>query len=189
LFFLKAQKILPRKLNQLHDDSIEDDPLYDKVPSDEDYASVASEPVTHQQQNIPLKMMSTILNKLSNNGLNINTSTSNPVSTINSPNNNNNNNNSEYFKSLNRQSANHLKSQLNPKAISNDHKIVELKTNFEKINSLNTTPVLTNRILNNSGSKLNNSQEISFLNNQNDIDQKTFVEVQNENELMKSMVI
>jgi hypothetical protein len=57
------------------------------------------------------------------------------------------------------------KSQLNTKIISKEHKILEFKTNFEKINSLNSTPSKSN-----------------------DIERKVVDDLQNENDLMKSMV-
>ena len=159
-------------MKQLNDDSIDDDPLYDKVPSDEDYASVASEPPTSAaQQSLLFKNTPIFKTPI----LNINTpSSSNPVSTINSP----NNLNPELLQISN------SKSQLNPKVISKEIKIVEFKTNFEKINSLNTTPVLSNS----SGLKfVNNNQEISK-NKAIDVDRKALAELQNENELMKSMI-
>lgn len=74
------------------------------------------------------------------------------------------------------------------KVLSKEHKIVEFKTNFEKINSLNTTPL---------GGKILNSQEVASLNDNNkvsktksiDLDRKMVMnELQSENDLMKSMV-
>ena len=61
------------------------------------------------------------------------------------------------------------KSQLNTKIISKEHKILEFKTNFEKINSLNST----------SDSKTKTSS---------DFERKVVDDLQNENDLMKSMV-
>jgi hypothetical protein len=162
---LIKNNLVPRKIKQLNDDSIDDDPLYDKVPSDgndEDYASVASEPVSLNLNTSPYSLPQSLLRSSISvktpiiNGSNLNTPTS---SLISSP----NNYNSEFLMINQQQSSS--KSQLNTKIISKEHKILEFKTNFEKINSLNSTPAKSN-----------------------DVERKVVDDLQNENDLMKSMV-
>lgn len=178
-------------MKNLRDESIEDDPLYDKVPSDEDYASVASEPTSLATNNqlslsIPISKLvnASVVNlntPTTSSGVNNSNSTS--TSTLNNNNNNSTNNLSNDYVSPNNR-INRIqsqKSQLNPKVISKDHKIVELKTNFEKINTLDSpTSSLTN-----STNKLNQDEKLVKL---GDNEKKALLDLKNENEMMKSLV-
>jgi hypothetical protein len=158
VFFLALT--LPQKLKQTTAESFEDDLLYDKVPSDEDYASVASETITLTNKTELLANA-----KQQNNGDN----------------------------------------NMNQKFISQEHKIVELKTNFDKplrfTNSSNGSSPSSSKLVTNAELTLNsilstleNTTKPAPVNLIESIDsndsnlKKLYEDLKNENDLMKTMV-